>query len=389
MIPRARPNYRFKDLLKAAPKSRDPGPASAEVAERLRDILGLPYVLLTPSGRGALYILLKATPGAEVLIPSYTCSAVAEAALLAGKQPIFAEHGSLSYNQSVDDLAPHLQDGRTYIATHQYGFGAPIEAMTDACRSAGVTVYEDIAAAFGTRVNGRLAGTFGAACFGSFDTTKLVNAPLKGGFLATADPDLFRRAQNVAQGELRTMSVMRKMALIGAAFVLVGLRNPLLYKAFHTLNFAWRGRATAESGELRTTPSEVYLDKFADWQAQVVLPQLDGFEDTIRRRRANYQLLRSRLQHLRKVALPPEDAGSEWAPIRFPVLCDDDKMNYYERGVGKGMDFGFSFTKIAAPTAHVSAHTIAAGVLNLPFDAALTPMEIETMINVLTELEAT
>jgi dTDP-4-amino-4,6-dideoxygalactose transaminase len=312
---------------------------------------------------------------------------VPEAAILAGKQVVFAEHGAFSYNQNPEDLMPHLSSNRIYVATHQYGIGAPIEKLMDACRSADVVVYEDIAAALGTRINGRPAGTFGDACFGSFDTTKLVNAPLKGGFLATANPDIFRRAEQVAERELSPMSLMRKAMVLGSAFVLVSLRASILYKLFHTLNFTWRGRATAETGKLESQPTEIYLNKFADWQANVVLPQLARFDDTIRSRQLNYRRLRTLLQHVQKFTLPPDDVDSEWAPIRFPIFCHVDKMNYYKQGTKRGVDFGFSFTKIAAPAEHLAAHTIAAGVLNLPFDASLSSVEIDRIVAMITELE--
>lgn len=387
MIPRARPNYGFGDLARAAGGVRGAGPATEALVQRLRTLLGLPHVALTPSGRGALYFLLKAAPQTEVIVPSYTCSAVAEAARLAGKELVYAEHGALSFNNELADLRPHLRSGRIYIATHQYGIAAPIEDLLAACRAAGVAVFEDIAAAFGTRVGGRPVGTFGDACFGSFDTTKLLNAPLKGGFFATADRDLFERASQAAACELRAMSLLRKAILLGAATALVCLRDPRLYKIFHTVYFRWCGRATAETGRIAERPNAFYREAFADWQARVVLPQLDRLRDTIARRRLNYRRLRDGLRELATLTLPPEDRDLAWAPIRFPVLCATDKMQYYEDLVRLGVDAGFSFTSITAPEAHRMAHTMAARVLNLPFDAALSSGEIDKVIRVLTELD--
>ena len=324
-----------------------------------------------------------------MIVPSYTCSAVSDAAVLAEKQIIFADHGSPAFNQEPADLAGYLGPSRIYIATHQYGFGAPIEDLIAICASSNMTVYEDIAAALGANVNGRRAGTFGKACFGSFDTTKMVNAPLKGGFIATTDTSLFKKAEHIARRTLRTMSIGRKLFLLFAAMGLVCIRNEHLYSIFHKLNFAWRGRATAETVSIEAQLSQIYTNRFAEWQASVVLPQLINLDSTVRRRRENYRRLRDGLLHLQTASLPPEDKAQEWAPIRFPILCRDDKMSYYQRGNARGVDFGFSFTKLSAPATHAMAHAMASAVLNLPFDAFSSSEEIERIIAALTEIEAT
>ena len=84
---------------------------------------------------------------------------------------------------------------------------------------------EDVAAAFGTRTQGQLTGTFGDAAFFSFDSTKLINVPLKAGFLAVRDPGLLTSAQAIYEHETAAMTMSRKFALVFQGFILLLLEN--------------------------------------------------------------------------------------------------------------------------------------------------------------------
>jgi perosamine synthetase len=387
MIPRARPNYNMLSLMRSVFRGRGEGSATRRVAAMLSRHLDLPYIVLTASGRGGLYLLLKATNHAEVIAPSYTCNAVAEAIGLAGRTLIPAEHTKLQFNQSLEDIEPHLQPGRCYIATHQYGLAVDIVGIAERCRERQVAVFEDIAAALGTRVAGRPAGSFGRACFGSFDTTKLVNAPLKGGFVATADPVLHERLKALAATELRPMSFTRKCGLLGAAMLLVALRNPHLYSAFHWFHFRRKGRTTAETGSLSQTRGAFYRDCFADWQAAIVVPQLQELQASVERRQVNYDRLQHALAGTAGIILPPARAEADWAPIRFAIRTKGDKQKFYASSVAGGVDMGFSFSHLAAPLSHRNAQDIAAHVLNVPFDNRLSEAEIQKIVLVFKTLD--
>ena len=82
MIARYSPNFGVLTLLAACAGTTQSGAAVAEAKDRLSKVLSSQHVLLTPSGRGALYLLLRAlgetSPNGRVVMPAYTCSAVAE-----------------------------------------------------------------------------------------------------------------------------------------------------------------------------------------------------------------------------------------------------------------------------------------------------------------------
>ena len=168
-------------------------------------------------------------------------------------------------------------------------------------------MVEDAAASLGTRINGRLTGTFGDAAFFSFDSTKLVNVPLKAGFLTVADKEIFERAGTFLTRITRPMPHHQRLKLVLMAAALLMLEHHALYRIFHTLFFVMRGRFTEDGPELRKKLSGFYVTRFAEWQAQIALHQLDRLEELVATRRRIYQEYRSRLHGSPGFSIPPED----------------------------------------------------------------------------------
>lgn len=75
MIPRTKVNYTFISLMTALFTSEKEGYFWRKIIHHLGCFLGSPHILLTESGRGALYLLLLALPHRKVFIPAYTCKA--------------------------------------------------------------------------------------------------------------------------------------------------------------------------------------------------------------------------------------------------------------------------------------------------------------------------
>lgn len=387
MIPRTKVTYTLSSLIKALLVSEKGEHNRQGVRQKLAQLLGSPHILLTASGRGALYLLLLALTQRKVVMPAYTCKAVAEAALLAGKDIHFIEPESNGFNMDTEALQGVLDADTVLVATHQFGIPCQLDAVLALAHQAGAFVVEDAAASLGSCIAGRLTGTFGDAAFFSLDSTKLLNVPLKGGFLWVRDPDLFFRCQEVQQYKTRPMPLLRKFHYLILGFVLLLLEHPLLYRIFHTLMFRWRGRFTADSAALTPCLGPFYQDHFTEWQAVMLLPQLARFRQIVETRRRLYSVYLERLAGVHSFALPPADIHQEWAPIRFPIRVYADKLEFYEKAVRQGVDFAFSFTFLAAPPSCVLAHKLAAMVLDLPFYDRLTPDEMERVIAVLWDID--
>lgn len=388
LVPRTKVNYGWPQLFAALWQPTRPGPATKSLREALADLFGTQNVLLTASGRGALYLLLKTLPQPRVLVPSYTCKAVVEAAMLAQKQLVFAETERDGFNVDVDDVAAQVGTDCIFIATHQFGIPCKIERLMELCRSAGAFVIEDVAPALGTRIGGRLAGTFGDAAFFSFDSTKLVNVPMKAGFLTVRNDKLFERVSVLAaQTTVDVPPAYKAWYLVLAAILLV-LENDALYRVFHTIVFRWRGRFTEDCPELRPDFGPYYRHRMAEWQARIALPQVLALDEIVATRRRTYAEYQRRLGRLRWLRRPPADHAAEWACIRFPVLVPGGKLGIYERAVDMGVDFAFSFTFIGAPASCERAHQVAREVLDLPYYEKLSSAELHRVTEVLLALDS-
>lgn len=387
MIPRTKVNYRLADLLRAGLVSEGGQTKRQALLRQLEALFGTPRILLTASGRGALYALLSCLPQRRVVLPAYTCKAVVEAVLLAGKEAIFAESEEDGFNMSPRSLGALLDADTILLATHQFGIPCDIRAMLGLAREAGAFIIEDAAASLGTKVDGQLTGTFGDAAFFSFDSTKLVNVPLKGGFLSIRDEVLFRRCAAFLDTRTRPMPARRRLnyQLLGAILVL--LENPFLYRCFHNLKFRWRNRFTDDSANLNPTLGPFYIDRLAEWQAGMLLPQIQGLGEIIATRQRLYAEYLDKLQGVTGISLPPADARKEWAPIRFPIRVRGDKMAFYRQSVRRGVDHAFSFTFIACPADFAISHRLAASVLDIPFYHRLSTTELNQVVAVVRELD--
>lgn len=384
MIARHAPNFGLRDLLRAAPLPDAPGPRVREAEALLAARLGGGAAMLTPSGRGALWLLLHALPPphdrGRVVVPAYTCSAVAEAARLAGREVVAVEHRAGGVNLAPSDLAGVLRAGDVLIATHQYGYACDIEGFARLAEAAGALVIEDVAAAFAQTLGGRPLGGFGHASFGSFDASKLLHVPPKAGFAFTRDAALAAALRREAAARLSPFTPAGRIAALGAAAALALGTRPALYGALYWLHFRLRGRLTAEDGVAEARPGAYYTRAVAEWQAALLLPQLHDLPGILARRARLIGRYRAEIAPTPAYDVERSPVEQPGAVIRFPLYARGEKAALHRALAVRGVDTGFSFTSILAPPEARQAWAIARSVLNLPASARLTEAEVERVV---------
>jgi len=383
MIPRTKVNYGFLDLTRSV-WIRERSPANRDQLKALlKAYMGCAHLRLTPSGRGGLYAILKSIDQPRVIVPAYTCKAVVEASILAGKRVEHVETETDGFNIRTGDLEPLLGPDAVVIATHQFGIPCEIERIAAMCLSSGAMLIEDCAASLGTQVNGRLTGTFGDAAFFSFDSTKLITVPLKGGFVVTRDSQLMAKIDRFCQENWQPLPWLRKVRWLTLAAALRALENPLLYRLFHNLIFRWRGRFTQDTPNLNTTMTPFYQYEMAEWQAAIALEQVKRLDAIVAQRRTLYAQFHRELSDCKAFKLPPEDRDQQWCCIRFPIRVDGNKIDFYERATRMGIDFAFSFTFIDCPEQCKNARDLADAVLDIPYYFKLGDKERSKVVQVL------
>jgi dTDP-4-amino-4,6-dideoxygalactose transaminase len=164
----------------------------------LEKLLGSPKVLLTTSCTDALELaalLLELEPGDEVILPSYTFVSTANAFVMHGGKPVFAEITRDTLNidpASVESLITART--RAIVPVHYAGIACDLEAILPLAGRVNATVIEDAAQALFGRYRGKPLGSFGAAAAFSFHETKNISCG-EGGAIAINDASLVERAE--------------------------------------------------------------------------------------------------------------------------------------------------------------------------------------------------
>jgi FlaA1/EpsC-like NDP-sugar epimerase/dTDP-4-amino-4,6-dideoxygalactose transaminase/lipopolysaccharide/colanic/teichoic acid biosynthesis glycosyltransferase len=186
-----------------APVGPDLDAFEAELAERC----GVPHAVALSSGTAALHLALLhvgVSPGDEVLVPTATFAATANAVIYCGARPCFIDADPVTWQISPALLAAELAERRdrgalpaALVTVDLYGACADYDAILALCSEYEVPVVEDAAEALGATFGGRPAGSFGAAGVLSFNGNKIITTS-SGGALLCHDGAAAERARYLA-----------------------------------------------------------------------------------------------------------------------------------------------------------------------------------------------
>jgi perosamine synthetase len=131
------------------------------------------------------FVALDIGPGDEVICPSMSFIATANAIRHAGAEPVFAEVDPRTYNLCPDATRRAITPKtKAILPVHQVGMPADIDAFLDLSRETGIPIVEDAACAIGSRYKGRPIGGDGImACF-SLHPRKIITTG-EGGIITT------------------------------------------------------------------------------------------------------------------------------------------------------------------------------------------------------------
>ena len=171
------------------------GPEVAAFESEFATLVGDRHCVAVNSGTSALHLALLALgigPGDEVIVPSFSFAASANAVRLVGATPVFVdiEPGSFCLDPAAVAAAIGPRTA-AIMPVHLYGHPAAMDRILPLAEQHGLAVVEDAAQAHGAAVGGRPVGALGTVgCF-SFYPTKNMHS-LEGGMITTADPALAR-----------------------------------------------------------------------------------------------------------------------------------------------------------------------------------------------------
>jgi perosamine synthetase len=192
------------------------GPFVDRFEREIAAYTGVRHAVATVNGTAALHVALLVAgvrPGDEVLVPTLTFVATANAIRYCGADPVFMDSEAATWNidpEKVDDFLRRecdVRDGAvidratgrrvsTLLPVHLYGHPADLDALEEVTRRWPLALVEDAAEALGARYKDARVGARGLASCLSFNGNKIITSG-GGGMVLTDDEALARRARHL------------------------------------------------------------------------------------------------------------------------------------------------------------------------------------------------
>ena len=320
-----------------------------EFEDAFATYLGVPHAVATSSGTTALQVALEALgigAGDRVVTTPFTFAATSHAVVHAGARPVFADVDPRTFNldPAAVEVAVRESGARALIVVHLFGLPCDMAAMGEIVRRHHLLLIEDCAQAHGAAFQGRKVGTFGHAAIFSFYPTKNMTTG-EGGMIVTADPEVARRARLLVDPRF------------GGEYV------------YDVIGYNFR---------------------MTDVAAAMGLPQLRRLDGHNAARRRNAHLLTEALQDLEWLQVPLEPAGTYHVYTQYTVRVREREAfmaHLTEEGIGHKIFYPLliphtpAYRRLGYGGAFPAAETLTREVLSLPVHPALSPDDLQRIID--------
>jgi dTDP-4-amino-4,6-dideoxygalactose transaminase len=342
------------------------GPRVAAFEVAFRDYVGAGHAVAVNSCTAGLHLAMLAAglkPGDEVIVPSMTFAATANAVIHAGGRPVLADVDRRTMCLDAADVARRITARtRAVIPVHFAGRPCAMDALAALAQRHGLKVIEDCAHAIETLYHGRHAGTLGDLGTFSFYVTKNVVTG-EGGMVTTADA--------AQAGRIKTLALHGLSADAWQRFSDAG------FKHYEVIEPGFKYNMT-------------------DLQAALGLHQLRRVEENLVRRQDIWMRYDDAFADLPVFLPPPEEAGTRHARHLYTLLLDVDRLGVdrdavqaalHRQRIGTGIHYralhlhryyrdAFGYDPAALP----NAAWISDRTLSLPLSAKLSDEDVEDVV---------
>lgn len=245
---------------------------------------GARYGISCTSGTTALHLALATLgigKGDEVIIPTFTMIATANAVTYTGATPVLVDAEPDTWNIDPEKIEEKITERtRAVIVVHTYGHPADMDKILSVAKKYHLYVVEDAAEAHGAEYKGKKIGSIGnIACF-SFYANKIITTG-EGGMLTTND----KKIAEVAR-ELRS-------------------------HAFSEERHFWHQYVG-------------YNYRMTNLQAAIGLAQVERFDEFVQLRIGHARLYNSMLKGIKGIILPPETKDVKNVYWMYSILIEDE-----------------------------------------------------------------
>jgi perosamine synthetase len=296
-------------------------------------------------------------PGSEVILPSETFVATANAVLHNGGTPVFAEIQPETMNLDPDDIESRITERTTcIIPVHIAGLPCDMKALMDIAESHDLTVVEDCAHAHGSMYDNQYCGTFGSYASFSFYPTKVLGGA-EGGLLIVPDDESEQTARSLIN----------------------------------------QGRSGFGPSEITNIGFNYRMNEL---QASVILPQIPHLDEIVERRNQMANIYTNRLKGVSDIYClhKPENCRHSYYSYMVKVKAEQRSRiieMLQKRGIGTSVMYNpvhlqpayvnlFGYEKGSYPV----TETACASILSLPMHNGLTSEDTSRVIeNLLSIIE--
>lgn len=287
------------------------GPRVAEFEMRLAQMVGANEGVAVSSCTTGLHLVLHALgigPGDEVVTPSLSFIASANAPRYVGATSVFADVDPITLNMTAATIESVLtKRSRAVILVHQLGMPADIDPIRDLCDRRGVTLIEDAACAIGSTYHGSPIGNTSPYVVFSFHPRKVITTG-EGGMIMT-EPGV----------DAARLRALRQHAMSTSAF----------------------DRHGSDAADFETYPEIGFNFRMTDIQAAVGIAQLDKLGAIVARRRELAGAYTERLHGLPGITIPTDPPYGETnfqsycltVGGDYPLSRDNLMRHLHQRGV--------------------------------------------------------
>jgi len=241
------------------------------------------YGIATANGTVALHLALRVLgigKGDEVIVPTLTFVATANAVSYLGARPVFVDSEPNTWNIDPEKIEEKItKKTKAIIPVHLYGHPCNMDSILDIAKRYNLSVIEDASEAHGALYKGKKVGNLGDEGVFSFYGNKIITTG-EGGMIVTNNEDWAKKAHF--------------------------LRNQGMSK------------------EKRYYHPEIgYNYRMTNLQAAIGVAQLEKIEEILVRKRKNALLYNSLLKGMEGITLPPEEGWAKNVYWMYCILIED------------------------------------------------------------------
>jgi dTDP-4-amino-4,6-dideoxygalactose transaminase len=193
------------------------GPRVAEFEEEFADAMAAPFAIATSNCTTALHLALVVAgvgPGHDVVVPSFSFIATANAPTYVGARPVFADVDPVTGNVTAETVVAALTpETRAVIVVDQGGMPVDLAPIREALDPWGIVVIEDAACGAGSTYRGEPVGAGAQLTAWSFHPRKVLTTG-EGGMLTTTNPEWADRARRLREHSMSASAASRHASVL-------------------------------------------------------------------------------------------------------------------------------------------------------------------------------